>query len=172
MDIKLQPVGEIDGQLLNGLQKGLQNILGCPVALKHSMKLPSGAYHADRDQYLADDVLDKLRAARKTGTYVLGVTGANIFTHGKNFVFGEANPSDEVAIISLFLLTPHDADGPSQDDLLLQRAIKESVHEIGHLLGMEHCPNGSCVMHFSGSLIDTDVKMPHFCTNCQPRLIV
>jgi len=54
-----------------------------------------------------------------------------------------------------------------------QRALvedgKEAVHELGHTYGLKHCPNPACVMHFSNSLHDTDLKGWKFCPNCQRK---
>jgi hypothetical protein len=36
--------------------------------------------------------------------------------------------------------------------------------------GLEHCSNPICVMHFSNSLHDTDLKGWQFCPACQARL--
>ena len=50
-------------------------------------------------------------------------------------------------------------------------ALTEAVHEIGHLLGIGHCPEPTCVMHFSNSLYDTDRKSPMFCGQCEEFLL-
>lgn len=167
MDIVLQPVGEIGPGLLETLRQGLCSAIGCAVSVNPPVPVPQQAYDAARDQYLADTLIEELYPLRKKGSYLLGVTAVNLYTQGKNFVFGEASPMMETAVISLCLL-----GGPGVDDeLLLERTIKEAVHEVGHLMGMDHCANGHCVMHFSGSLIDTDVKNNHFCPDCKPRLL-
>jgi archaemetzincin len=170
MDIELQPVGEIGPGLLEGLQENLVSIIGYAVTINPPVPVPQQAYDAGRGQYLADTVIEELYPFKKKGSYLLGVTEVNLFTQGKNFVFGEASPATEVAVISLFLL--HGQGATPEDGLLLERAIKEAVHEIGHLLGMDHCSDGQCVMTFSGSLIDTDLKNARFCSKCQPRLIL
>jgi len=167
MDIELQPVGEVHQALITGLQRDLQDTIGYSVSIEPPVTVPQQAYDAGRDQYLADTIIEEIYPLKGKGSYLLGVTGVNLFTQGKNFVFGEASPMMETAIISLFLL----GGSSVNDDLLLQRAVKEAVHEIGHLMGMDHCPDGQCVMHFSGSLIDTDVKNRFFCSHCQPRLL-
>ena len=56
------------------------------------------------------------------------------------------------------------------DALFLQRAVKEAVHELGHTCGLGHCRNPRCVMFFSNTLHDTDVKGPGFCTACRDKL--
>ena len=56
---------------------------------------------------------------------------------------------------------------PFTAELFLRRALTE---EVGHLLGIGHCPQPTCVMHFSNSLYDTDRKGPTFCSRCQEFL--
>jgi predicted Zn-dependent protease len=52
-------------------------------------------------------------------------------------------------------------------DLFLLRAVKEAIHETGHTCGLGHCTDPRCIMHFSNSLRDTDVKEPGFCIACR-----
>ena len=94
----------------------------------------------------------------------------DIYASGLNFVFGEADPSSGVAVVSLWRLRQERHGLPEDKNLFRQRALKEAVHELGHIFGLSHCPDLRCVMHFSNSLADTDRKEPNFCSKCQGRL--
>jgi archaemetzincin len=48
---------------------------------------------------------------------------------------------------------------------------KETLHELGHILGLEHCPNPRCVMSFSNSIYDVDRKEARFCEMCKKKLV-
>jgi archaemetzincin len=89
-----------------------------------------------------------------------------------NFVFGEADAGRGCAIISLARLGLPPAEGKPAAVLFRRRALTVAVHEIGHLLGLGHCPKEDCVMHFSNSLADTDRKSPEFCKRCRDQLPV
>jgi archaemetzincin len=171
MEIELQPFGQIDSEILNGLKEGLQGIFGCPVVVNKPIPLPEEALDQSRNQYLSDSLIEILNTSEGM-QYLLGITEANLYTHGFNYVFGQAEHRGRAAIISLSLLKPENYGQPSDNKLLLERALKEAVHETGHVLGMGHCEDGKCVMHFSNSLIDTDVKGPYFCSHCRPALMI
>jgi archaemetzincin len=122
--------------------------------------------HKRKDQCLANDFLsgvNKLRNKFKTD-YALAVTEKDLYVEEMNFVFGLALPKDKSAIISTHRLRDR------EDKLYLERAVKEAIHEVGHLKGLEHCPNAKCVMHFSNALKDTDIKGKTFCPKCQEKL--
>lgn len=46
---------------------------------------------------------------------------------------------------------------------------KEALHEVGHLMGLEHCPHG-CVMHLSANAEKAKEKPARLCTRCSDRL--
>jgi archaemetzincin len=59
---------------------------------------------------------------------------------------------------------------PEDADIFRQRVVKEAIHELGHVFGLEHCHDRRCVMAFSNSLEDTDYKGSEFCPECHRDL--
>lgn len=172
MGIDLQPIGKIDSDVLTGVSAGLVSAFGSPVSINQAIGIPEGWYVPDRDQYLADHVLTCLKTYQIGDTRLLGIADINLFSPGLNFVFGQADYPNRIGVISLTLLKQENYGLPGDLVLLIERAQKEAVHELGHTFGLGHCQDGTCVMHFSNSLIDTDVKKINFCRRCQPRLVL
>src|SRR5215469_12868187 len=56
------------------------------------------------------------------------------------------------------------------DDLLRQRLLKESVHELGHTLDLHHCEDYRCVMASSHAVEWIDLREVTFCALCQSKL--
>ncbi|HVQ01245.1 MAG TPA: peptidase, partial [Candidatus Thermoplasmatota archaeon] len=46
---------------------------------------------------------------------------------------------------------------------------KEAIHEVGHVMGLKHCPN-RCVMRFSNSLGEAQRKPLTLCERCKQTL--
>jgi predicted Zn-dependent protease len=95
---------------------------------------------------------------------------ADCYTPGLNLIFGQATLNGREAFVALPRLRPS-FYGQSEDlNLFRQRALKEAIYELGHTWGLAHCPDLCCVMHFSNTLHDTDVKTVGFCSRCRGRL--
>jgi archaemetzincin len=170
--VNLVPCGSVPPALLGYLKDGIKKELKAVVdQVEKEVPLPSGAYDIRRRQYRAEAFLPLLTPYRPGNNgLVLGITGVDLFVPELNFVFGLADSRQKCAIISLARLQPEFYGLPSNPQLFKERALKEAIHELGHLLGLGHCPSPACVMFFSNSLGDTDRKGPSFCPECRRRL--
>jgi len=147
------PAGEVVRLVVDLRREGVHAMLTDPIAVSGS------AYDRARGQYRAERLL---AAARElNGRRVLGVTARDIYAEGLNFVFGIADLPGRAAVVSLFRLSIG-----ADETTFRARAVKEAVHELGHTLGLAHCDNTRCVMHFSNSLADTDRKTSRLCESC------
>jgi archaemetzincin len=166
------PIGDLEPEDLEYMAEQLKAKFGnCTVG--DEMDMPTGAYNPQRGQYMSGILLQRLLEAypeAPTGTKILGVTDEDLYSPGLNFVFGQAQMGGQCAVISLKRLDPAFYGMRSDVGIFRYRMMKEAVHELGHTLGLEHCSNRLCVMHFSNSLRDTDVKKDWFCKRCLARL--
>jgi archaemetzincin len=107
----------------------------------------------------------KTHMSEKNIGFGLGLTNLPIYSSSDEkllFLFGEANLNHNCAIISTHnLLDIHKYETTEN------RIIKETIHEVGHLvLGLEHCPNNKCVMWFSRNITEIDSKSNGLCEKC------
>jgi archaemetzincin len=113
------------------------------------------AYEQEREQFNASFLLEFL-IEKKKEELALWIIKDDIYVEGMNFIFGLAMYY-KGAVLSIFRL--------NSEELIK----KEAIHEIGHVLGLEHCEN-SCVMKFSNSLYEAELKPLHLCEDCKRKL--
>ena len=167
--IVLIPIGEIEETILETLGQALAEVFGQGTQIGDNMPIPRESYIHSRSQYLASPFLS-LIPLPGSGNRALGVVDVDIFASGLNFVFGIADTAGRRALISLRRLRQEFYGLPPDEELFRERTVKEAVHELGHTYGLKHCSDTTCVMHFSNSLGDTDLKGWNFCPACQQEV--
>ncbi len=166
--IILQPIGAADRDAIAFLDGELGSIFGV-VEVMSATEVPAKARVPERGQLEGTTVLQSLSAREpEEGDALLGVIDEDLFVADLNFIFGLAYGSR--AIISLKRLRQEFYGLSSNPDLFRKRALKEAVHELGHVFGLPHCPDRRCVMHFSNSIDDTDLKGWRYCGRCREIL--
>ena len=169
--VYLVPIGEVDEDILTSLCQALEREFGKPCEVAPALPYPSYAYNERRQQYLSSSILHRMRGlALPRAHRLLGVVDLDLYVPELNFVFGQASLRGKEAVIALPRLRQSLYGLPDDPGLFQQRVVKEAVHELGHTYGLGHCPDRLCVMHFSNSLHDTDIKGRSFCSNCQVGL--
>ncbi len=120
--------------------------------------------------WLSTNAMNNIIYFNPTNTIILGICDFDAYSLGLNFVFGQATLSTGVAVIYLPRLRQEFYGLGTNTSIFIERVLKESTHELGHALGLNHCTKWSCVMYFSNSLIDTDLKRKDFCNLCSNKL--
>ncbi|NLF87398.1 archaemetzincin family Zn-dependent metalloprotease [Candidatus Bathyarchaeota archaeon] len=171
MKIGVLAIAQVPQRFLAAAAHGLSEVLPdttCEVT-STAIAAPEHAYDKKRRQYNSTQILSDIQAYaqdRQEYNRILGIIDADIYVTGLNYVFGEAYIQGKAALISTWRLKPqYYAEEPDRGALEL-RIVKEAIHEVGHTLGLQHCPRSYCVMHFSNSIFEVDKKQSLFCDQC------
>ncbi len=172
--LSLVPVGNVPHSHMEILAEGLAPILRVACSIYSQPLEVDFAYDALRGQYLSTAILKRLlKTSAKESWRLLGVTDADLYIPILTFVFGEAQlgPADaRAAVVSTHRLRQEFYGLPTAPAILADRALKESLHEIGHTLGLRHCAEYRCVMSSSPSVERIDLKAAQFCDSCATLL--
>ncbi len=164
-------LSKLDEHLLAVLRQSLGKTFNHLVETRDEIGSLSYAYDPRRKQYVSPRLLSRLRRIKKSSAdKILGITDVDLYSPEFEFVFGEAEISSGVATVSLYRLRLEHYGGLPDQKVLEERAVKEAIHELGHLYHIGHCTNSKCVMQFSTSLFDVDTKEKGFCSGCQQKL--
>lgn len=124
------------------------------------------------EQFLAGYFLDSVLINNfpKDAVVVMGISQKDLFPKPDwNYVFGMASYENGVGITSAYRF--HDGNLTNENfSKSLERLIKISSHEIGHMFGISHCLAANCVMNGTNSLYETDFHFARACSLCQRKL--
>lgn len=126
-----------------------------------------------QEQILAGYVLDSVLIKRKPkdAVVLMGITERDLFPKPEwNYVFGLASYQNGVGVTSMYRFADGNYLSESNFSQSLERFIKISSHEIGHMFGISHCLNSNCVMNGTNSLSETDAHFARACSLCQYKL--
>lgn len=160
-------LGTIDDAILSAIEQGLAGAYGVSVQRLPAMEEPEYAFDAQRNQYSSAHILRRLLTRTPADALaMLAITRRDLFIPMLSFVLGQAQLSGPAAVVSLARLRQEFYGLPPDPQLVLERAVKEAVHEVGHSFGLTHCANNQCPMSLSNTVLHVDIKGPTLCDNC------
>jgi archaemetzincin len=131
-------------------------------------ELPQAAYYPPRKRYRAERLLAYLNHRMpKDGWRILGLTDADISTTKGPYadwgVLGLGELPGTATVISSFRCRKKARDAAHA----IERLSKVAVHEIGHTLGLPHCPERGCLMEDAMGKVATTDRERDFCPRCR-----
>lgn len=169
--VALQPLGEVNESVVEDLARNLSTLFGLNVAVLPGEPLPGSAYYARRKRYRAEDLVTFLdRTTVAAIPHVLGVTSRDISAPKGDVadwgVLGVARLGGRPGVVSTYRLHA----GEASEARFSQRLDRVAAHELGHVLGLPHCPNPHCLMHDAEGSIRTVDSATGFCEKCARAL--
>ncbi|MDX5326126.1 MAG: matrixin family metalloprotease [Bacteroidota bacterium] len=180
--IGIQPYENIPEEWMTRITTSLEREYGCKVVVLDKKDLPASAFvRIKSPRYRADSIIRILKRERPDSVdLILGITQKDISTTKYKSrgivkepkskyqdwgIFGLGYRPGPSCIISGFRLKG------KGNKVTLDRLERVSIHEIGHNLGLPHCPNRGCVMEDAAETIRTiDRVNPHLCSDCKRRI--
>ncbi|MHC4940095.1 MAG: hypothetical protein ACYTHK_14090 [Planctomycetota bacterium] len=160
-------IGPPPTPLVRAVVRHMSEVLPIPCGLHAEPLEVEPVRLAGRDQLDADRMLAQVETiATVTNEALCGLTPADIghplFTH----FFGRARHHGRGMVVSLARLAPEFYGLPADDDIWVRRAGLEILHELGHLIGLLHCDDFGCIMHFAPTVEAIDTRGNWFCSDC------
>lgn len=173
MHLYVAPVQCSNYTLINKIVEQLTDNLNLSISV---IEIPidiARSFSKERGQYFSTQLLsDTLALTQHLDGKILILVEFDLFVPVFTYVFGEAQLNGKLSIVSLCRLHEEFYSDETNDKLLLDRALKEALHEIGHNFGLLHCRDWNCVMHSSQGIEEVDIKGSRFCDKCQGNVPV
>ncbi len=173
MNIFIAPVSFSNTSFLNKILPELKRYLNSFDVSFINLPLEiESSYSAERGQYFSTALIaETIKLTDEYSGKILVLVEFDLFVPVFTYVFGEAQLNGKHAIVSVCRLHEEFHSGETNDELLLERSLKEILHELGHTFGLIHCRDWECVMHVSQGIEEIDIKGKGFCHLCLNKIL-
>ena len=169
--ILLISFGQFDKKLLQKIAGAVQAVFGVPVYVESGFTDLSKFYEPARRQYDGNRLIQFIHERYgKNGSKSIGLFRVDLFIPILTYIIGQAIYKGNAGVVSLFRLKNELYGLKMNEKLLVERFVKEIIHELGHTFGLTHCISPTCVMRSSTYIEDVDQKKSQFCMKCREKL--
>ncbi|MFM2306822.1 MAG: hypothetical protein RLZZ367_1491 [Bacteroidota bacterium] len=176
--IAIQPIGNVSAGNIAIVKQALDSVYHYKIIVLPALPPPQLAFvNIKTPRYRADKLIGYLKDIKPdTVDYIMGLTGYDISITKSDWlgrikepksryedfgIFGLGSMPGNSCIVSYYRLG-------NNTSTLQSRLAKISVHELGHNLGLDHCPNKKCVMTDAVEKISTiDNAKMRLCEKCK-----
>jgi len=160
--------GPFEKDFLKKIAQSAEKEFRIPVTMEENHVDLTPFYNPGRRQYDANKLLSFIsESAVNENAKVIGLFRIDLYIPILTYIFGQAMLNGRSAVASVYRLRNEMYGLRKNDALLLSRAIKEVIHELGHNFGLIHCQTLTCVMRSSTYAEEIDQKSQHLCQRCR-----
>lgn len=177
--IYVQPLGKLDrrqSKVIKTSAEYLEAFYGLEVKLLPAKTLPKITSREDyrfidypqHRQIRTGWVMDTQLAPMlpRDAAALVAFTAEDLYPDSSmHFVFGQASLENRVGVWSLFRL-----DDNADSQKFLERTMKISAHEVGHMFSIRHCTKYECVMSGTNHLGEADRRPLDTCPECMAKI--
>jgi archaemetzincin len=168
--VEIIPLGLVEETACAVVEANLLALMNLPSQFQAPWLPPDFAHIKSRNQFNAASILQVLSRERSPNKLRLAMTALDLCLPIFSYVFGEAVLGGYLAVVSLYRLGRGSDGGEVPSSLFYERLAKVGLHEVSHALGVPHCREKDCLMHFSQGLQRLDSVPLSFCPKCQAAL--
>lgn len=164
--IGLQPYGDFSQNYTDTISKTISTLYGFKVTILPAQKIPQSTFiNVKSPRYRADKIIKILKKEKPdTLAYIMGLLEKDISTTKKDKngkikkplskyedwgIFGLGYRPGVSSVVSCFRFKN------SEKRKFIDRLKKICCHELGHNLGLKHCPDKNCLMTDAAESIKT-----------------
>lgn len=180
--ITIQPLNSFPKNLQDTVKQAIEKFYGFDVIKNKDINIPSEFYTTIKSpRYRADSIIHYLRTTKPDSVnYIIGLTTTDISTTKKDKkgnmkkpiskyrdwgIFGLGFRPGTSCVVSTFRLKH------KENTISISRLKKVAMHELGHNLGLSHCPNKNCFMQDAAETIKTiDNVEINLCQDCKNEI--
>jgi archaemetzincin len=170
--VYIQPLGaQLPDETIGFVRGSLLAFYDFRIEVLDRVPLPDWALNRARSRYRAEKLLTLLeQRLPEDGFRILGLTSSDISTTKGKYpdwgILGLATIDGRMCVISSFRTKRRVR---SREHARI-RLGKTAVHEIGHTLGLKHCPNRGCLLEDARGTVLTTDREYDLCSDCRQRL--
>ena len=166
--INIQPLGDVSPEYINLVKKSVKSFYGYDCVVRPKKEITKDMLSRVTKRIDAEKALWN----NLSFDHILIITEKDICYYKNKSkpeygIFGLASWPGKTCIISTFKLKRWVSQQKT-----LERLEKVALHEIGHNLGLDHCPNNKqCMMNDAcGTIKQVDNEKVWFCEKCREQL--
>ena len=172
--IALQPLDSFSRQETDSIIQSLHRFFNKTVILLQPIVIPHNYFNGVIQQYNADSILLLLsKMPNDTLVEIAGITHQPLFTikeaqpvaYFDQHIFGLGYQPGNTCVVSDFKFK-------TADTMVYNRRMANVLlHEIGHNIGLSHCPDDKCIMSKNnGDIMTLDNCGNDYCSSCRKKL--